>query len=81
MDRNLQLSQADQHFEIPKSELEEEKEFYSAYYLDLFLNSSKNCPDHETLLKAALADNAKLTQQNSSLWEIIFALLKGHTQK
>ena len=72
-----QLTEADQDPELPKSELEKEEEFYSAYYLDLFLNSAKNCPNYAALLQAALADNSKLKEQNSSLWKIIFTLLRS----
>lgn len=71
------MSEADQDAELPKSEVEEEKEFYSAYYLDLFLSSAKNCPDYAVLLKAALRDNSELKAKNSSLWNIIFNLLRS----
>ena len=50
------LAQSCRIIELLKFELAQEKECYSAYYLDLFLNSNKDGIHTETHLKAAVAE-------------------------
>jgi hypothetical protein len=50
------LAQSCRIIELLKFELAQEKECYSAYYLDLFLNSNKDGMHAEKQLKAALAE-------------------------
>ena len=75
------LGQAQETIEQLRSELAQEKECYSAYYLNLFLKSEKDEVDNANLLKALLAEKATLVKQNSSLWRNIFALLKSNKKK
>ncbi len=75
------LGQAQETIEELRSELVQEKEYYSAYYLNLYLKSEKDEVDNANLLKALLAEKATLVEQNSLLWRNIFALLKSIKKK
>lgn len=81
MELAVRLAQADETIEFLVAELAQEKECYSAYYLDLFLKSDKSSYDNAVLLKSALVEKSKLMEQNASLWKIIFSLLKSSRNK
>ena len=81
MELAVRLAQADETIEFLVAELAQEKECYSAYYLDLFLKSDKTSCDNAVLLKSALVEKSKLMEQNASLWKIIFSLLKSSRNK
>ena len=81
MELAVRLAQADETIEFLVAELAQEKECYSAYYLDLFLKSDKSSYDNAVLLKSALVEKSKLMEQNASRWKIIFSLLKSSRNK
>ena len=85
MELAVRLAQAEETIEFLVAKLAQEKECYSAYYLDLFLNSDKSSYDklesYSVLLKSALVEKSKLMEQNASLWKIIFSLLKSSRNK
>ena len=77
-DLTHRLVQAEKTIELLRSELAEEKEFYSAYYLELFLKRQQVEVESAKLLKSLMAEKAALVEQNSTLWKNIFALLKSN---
>jgi hypothetical protein len=81
MELAVRLARADETIEFLVAELAQEKECFSAYYLDLFLKSDKSSYDNAVLLKSALVEKSKLMEQNASLWKIIFSLLKSSRNK
>lgn len=81
MELAVRLAQADATIASLVTELAQEKECYSGYYLDLFLQSDKSSCDHAVLLKSALLEKSKLMEQNASLWKVIFSLLRSSRNK
>ena len=77
-DLTHRLVQAEKTIELLRSELAEEKEFYSAYYLDLFLKRQQVEVESAKLFKSLMAEKATLVEQNSTLWKNVFALLKSN---
>ncbi len=80
-DLTHRLVQAEKNIELLRSELVEEKEFYSAYYLDLFLKRQQVEVENAKLLKSLMAEKATLVEQNSTLWKNVFALLKSNKKQ
>ena len=77
-DLTHRLVQAEKTIELLRSELAEEKEFYSAYYLDLFLKRQQVEVESAKLFKSLMAEKATLVEQNSTLWKNVFAPLKSN---